>query len=126
MSSRIAILKVLSSHPEGRASFEALRTDLAILRTREWIARMRSLAAKAGRFNLFGDGLIVQDKNGWTITAAGRAFLDSLEADALSAPRVGRPQLRLVSSAAEPGTAKSNVQPLKEVQTESLAKSWRR
>jgi hypothetical protein len=100
MYSRIAILKVLSSYPEGRASFDSLRADLAILRTKEWLARMKALAARAPQFSLAADGLIVQDDGGWTITASGRAFLESLEMEALDAPsKDPRPQLRLVSSA---------------------------
>src|SRR5690242_11881105 len=76
MSTSIAILKVLSAHPDGNATFQALKADLEMLSTREWLARMRALAAKAGPVNLFTDGYARRDKSGWTITAGGRAFLD--------------------------------------------------
>jgi hypothetical protein len=99
MSTSIAILKVLSAYPDGNATFQALKADLEMLSSREWLARMRALAAKAGPFNLFTDGYARRDKRGWTITAHGRAFLDALEADIPAAPRTERPQLRLVSVA---------------------------
>jgi hypothetical protein len=47
MSTSQAILKVLSSYPEGHASIAALNADLQMLASPEWFARMRALAAKA-------------------------------------------------------------------------------
>jgi hypothetical protein len=55
MTTNIAILKVLSSYPDGQASLVALKRDLAMLSTREWLARMRALSALAGQISLFGD-----------------------------------------------------------------------
>lgn len=107
MSTSIAILKVLSAYPDGVATFQALKADLDVLSTREWLARMRALAAKAGPFHLFTDGYATQSKSGWAITAAGRAFLEAVEADGLAAPRNERPQLRLVASAANTGAGLS-------------------
>jgi hypothetical protein len=79
MTTNIAILKVLSSYPGGQASLDALKRDLAMLSTREWSTRMRALSALAGPISLFGDKLVNRDSRGWTITTAGRDFLEKLE-----------------------------------------------
>jgi hypothetical protein len=112
MSTSIAILKVLSAYPDGNATFQALKADLEVLNTREWLARMRLLAFRAGPFNLFTDGYATRDKRGWTITAKGRAFLEALDAGH-AAPRADRPQLRLVSVAepAAKGPDRSSIEP---------------
>jgi hypothetical protein len=71
MTTNIAILKVLSSYPDGQASLDALKGDLAMLSTREWSTRMRGLSALAGPISLFGDKLVNRDSlrldhhNGW-------------------------------------------------------------
>jgi len=98
MSTSIAILMILSAYPGGRASFQSLKADLAVLSTREWLARTRALAAKAGRFNLFTDGLATRDQTGWVITQAGRTFLEGLSQEGASGLRSERPVLRLVAS----------------------------
>ena len=48
MSLQIAILKVLVSHTEGRATIAALNSDLSILYTSgsDWTDRLRRLAAR--------------------------------------------------------------------------------
>ena len=81
MSLQIAILKVLVSHPEGRATIAALNADLCILNTsgQDWTDRLRRLAARAPSLDIFGQGLILRDSSGWQITPEGRAFLDWLE-----------------------------------------------
>lgn len=100
MSTSIAVLKVLSSYPDGRASLEALKADLAMLATREWTARMRRLAARAGAINLFTDKLARRDSDGWVITDAGRRLVAELEAEPAPAKPQERVALRLVSSKA--------------------------
>ena len=87
MSLQIAILKVLVSHPEGRATIAALNSDLCILNTSgsDWTDRLRRLAARAPDLDIFGQGLILRDSSGWQITPEGRAFLDWLKSDAASA-----------------------------------------
>ena len=87
MSLQIAILKVLVSHPEGRATIAALNTDLSILNTsgRDWTNRLKRLAARAPDLDIFVQGLILRDSSGWQITPEGRAFLDWLESGAASA-----------------------------------------
>ena len=87
MSLQIAILKVLVSHPEGRATIAALNSDLSILNTSgpDWTNRLKRLAARAPDLDIFGQKLILRDSSGWQITPEGRAFLDWLESGAASA-----------------------------------------
>ena len=87
MSLQIAILKVLVSHPEGRATIAALNSDLSILNTSgpEWSDRLKRLAARAPGLDVFGQRLISRDSSGWQITPQGRAFLDWLESGAACA-----------------------------------------
>jgi hypothetical protein len=87
VSLQIAILKVLVSHPEGRATIAALNADLCILNTSgsDWTDRLRRLAARAPDLDIFGQGLILRDSSGWQITPEGRAFLDWLEGGAAPA-----------------------------------------
>jgi len=87
VSLQIAILKVLVSHPEGRATIAALNSDLWILNTSgaDWTDRLRRLAARAPGLDIFGQRLILRDSSGWQITPHGRAFLDWLESGAASA-----------------------------------------
>jgi hypothetical protein len=87
VSLQIAILKVLVSHPEGRATIAALNSDLSILNTSgtDWPDRLKRLAARAPDLDIFGQGLILRDSSGWQITPEGRTFLDWLESGAASA-----------------------------------------
>ena len=87
MSLQVAILKVLVSHPEGRATIAALNSDLCILNTSgsDWTDRLRRLAARAPELDIFSKRLILRDSSGWQITPQGRAFLDWLESGAASA-----------------------------------------
>ena len=87
MSLQIAILKVLVSHPEGRATTAALNSDLCILNTSgsDWTDRLRRLAARAPGLDIFGQKLVLCDCSCWQITPEGRAFLDLLERGAASA-----------------------------------------
>ena len=87
MSLQIAILKVLVSHPEGRATIAVLNSDLSILNTSgpDWTDRLRRLAARAPDLDIFGQRLILRDSSGWQITPEGSAFLDWLESGAASA-----------------------------------------
>ena len=96
MSTSIAILKVLSAHPEGRASFASLSADLQILASPEWFARLRALGIRAGSVNLFSSKLVTRDASGWAITDAGRDLLARLESGERMA---AGPPVRLVSSA---------------------------
>jgi hypothetical protein len=100
MNLQIAILKVLSSYPDGRASYASLKSDLHMLSDLEWLNRMRALGARAGAVNIFSAKLAARDASGWTITEAGRDFLDRLERGEVikKADDTQRVQLRVVSS----------------------------
>jgi len=82
VSIQVAILKILASHGSGRAPLASLNRDIAILSASgaEWSARIRRLAARVPSLDIFGSGYVRRDDAGWEITAAGRAFLHSLEA----------------------------------------------
>ncbi|MCC8953628.1 hypothetical protein H8B02_09235 [Bradyrhizobium sp. Pear77] len=77
MSLQIAILRVLSSYPGGRASVAELKRDLAILNSSgpEWTQRMRRLAARVPDLDLFANRLVLRDETGWQLTEAGREIL---------------------------------------------------
>lgn len=85
MNIRVAILKVLSSYPDGKASYASLKSDLAMLSTAEWTARMRRLGKRAGSIDIFHSKYVLRDANGWAITKTGRDFLDRLERDEMIA-----------------------------------------
>ena len=88
VSFQISILKVLASYPDGRASLEALKSDLNILMTsgRDWADRMKRLAARAPNIDVFSQQLILRDPLGWQITPEGRVFLTALEAPIAAEP----------------------------------------
>jgi hypothetical protein len=99
MSTSIAILTILSAYPEGLASFQSLKADLAVLSTNEWLGRMKALARQSGPVNLFSDGLAIRDRDGWMITQAGRDFLAVLGNEDFQMPRITtRPKLRVIST----------------------------
>jgi hypothetical protein len=86
---QIAIMKVLSSYPGGRASLAALKSDLALLASSgpEWTQRLKRLAANAPDLDIFSQAFVVRDEAGWELTKAGYAALQTLEV-----PNVAPPQ----------------------------------
>ena len=98
MSFQITILKVLAGHPDGRASVTELTRYVSVLMSSgsDWTDRMRRLAARAPKLEIFADAFVLRDDRGWSITDSGRQFLASLEApipahaekQATSGPRV--------------------------------------
>jgi hypothetical protein len=82
VSIQVAVLKILSSHRSGRATLASLNRDIAVLSASgaEWSARIRRLASRVATIDIFGSGYVLRDDEGWEITAAGRDFLQSLEA----------------------------------------------
>jgi hypothetical protein len=88
VSLQMAILKVLSCHPQGTATIAALNADLSILNTsgRDWTDRMKRLAACIPELDLFGQRLVVRSDSGWQITEAGRAVLLSAEQQIKESP----------------------------------------
>ncbi|MDO9355114.1 MAG: hypothetical protein Q7T55_15560 [Solirubrobacteraceae bacterium] len=88
LSFQIGVLKVLSAHPDGRASVDAIKRDLATLSSREWSAQLRQLAALAPKIDAFSAGLIIRTSEAWQITETGRAFLARLESgETIAAPK---------------------------------------
>ena len=107
MSIQIAVLKILYSHGSGRASLASLNRDIAILAASgaEWRVRIRRLAARVSAVDIFGQGYVVRDDDGWEITPAGRVFLAALEAvtqDNLALPHE-LPAVAVASRAEERG-----------------------
>ena len=82
MSIQVAILKVLASHGNGRATLASLKRDIVILTASggEWSARLKRLAGRVPSIDIFGSGYVLRDHDGWEITAEGRHFLRALEA----------------------------------------------
>ncbi|MGY3584782.1 hypothetical protein ACVIGB_006159 [Bradyrhizobium sp. USDA 4341] len=82
MSIQVAILKILASHVSGRTTLDSLKHDLAILSSSgdDWHARIKRLASRVPELDIFSNGYVLRDAEGWEITAAGREFLRALEA----------------------------------------------
>jgi hypothetical protein len=88
VSLQVAILKVLSGHPGGRATVGDLNSDLAFLNSigADWTDRIRRLASRAGTIDIFSHGLVLRDNGGWQITTAGRNLLTAIEAPGFAPP----------------------------------------
>jgi hypothetical protein len=101
VSLQVAILKVLASYADGRASLDEIKSDLAILAGAgpEWNQRLKRLAAKAPRLDIFGQHLVLKDGANWALTATGREMLRHLEA-----PTPVKPILTIVASSDFPAT----------------------
>lgn len=82
MSIQVAILKILASHGNGRATLASLKRDIIILTASggDWAARLKRLAARVHAIDIFGSGYVLRDDEGWEITVQGRNFLCALEA----------------------------------------------
>jgi hypothetical protein len=82
LSIQVAILKILASHGNGRATLASLKRDIVILTASgsDWGARLKRLAGRVPSIDIFGSGYVLRDDEGWEITAAGRDFLRALEA----------------------------------------------
>jgi hypothetical protein len=82
VSFQITILKVLAGHPDGRASIAELTRYVSVLMSSgpDWSDRMRRLAARAPKLDIFADAFVLRDDLGWSITHSGRQFLAALEA----------------------------------------------
>jgi hypothetical protein len=70
LSFQITILKVLAGHPDGRASVAELTRYVGVLMSSgsDWSDRMRRLAVRAPKLDIFSDELVVRNKNGWQIS----------------------------------------------------------
>jgi hypothetical protein len=76
VSFQITILKVLAGHPDGRASVGELTRYVSILMSSgsDWTDRMRRLAARAPKLEIFADKFVLRDDRDWSITDRGRQF----------------------------------------------------
>jgi hypothetical protein len=92
VSFQITILKVLAGHPEGRTSLADLTRYVAVLTSSgaDWSQRMKRLAARAPGLDIFTSRYILREDGGWRITAAGREYLNSIEAPACE-PMIAAP-----------------------------------
>ena len=110
MSFQITILKVLAGHPDGRASVTELTRYVSILMSSgsDWTDRMRRLAARAPKLEIFADSFVLRDDRGWCITDSGRQFLASLEAPI---PAHAEEQEQACGPRVTVATAPSQVQP---------------
>jgi hypothetical protein len=106
VSLQVAILKVLSSYPDGRATLKALNADLAILNTsgRDWADRIRRLAAWVPDLDIFSQRFVLQSDAGWHITREGRSFLDSLETSDRLTGKADRASEAIATTATPPST----------------------
>jgi hypothetical protein len=82
LSIQVAILKILASHGNGRATLASLKRDIVILTASggDWSARLKRLAGRVPSIDIFGSFYVLRDRDGWEITAEGREFLRALEA----------------------------------------------
>src|SRR5690349_20226790 len=82
MNLQVTILKVLVSYPDGLASLEDLKRDVAILATfgKDWSERTKRLAARIPSLEIFSQGLVERLEGGWRITQQGRHVLALMEA----------------------------------------------
>jgi hypothetical protein len=82
VSLQVAILKVLSGQPGGRASISDLNADLAVLSASgsDWTQRIRRMAARAPGIDIFGQGLVIRDNGGWQLTGEGRRMVQVMDA----------------------------------------------
>jgi hypothetical protein len=81
VSLQVAIMLVLSGHPDGRATVTAMKADLVRLAGAGQASsqRLRRLADRAPGLDIFTEGFVVRDDAGWQLTDAGRKILRRLE-----------------------------------------------
>lgn len=81
MNFQVTVLKILVSYPDGFATMEDLKRDMAILATsgRDWADRTRRLGARVPGLDIFSQALIERVSGGWRITPKGRAVLELME-----------------------------------------------
>jgi hypothetical protein len=107
VSFQITILKVLAGHPDGCASVAELTRYVSVLMSSgsDWTDRMRRLAARAPKLEIFADAFVLRDDRGWCITDSGRHFLASLEAPvpahAEQQEQPSRPRVAVVSASSQ-------------------------
>jgi hypothetical protein len=78
---QVTVLKVLASYPNGFASLNNLKRDMAVLAAsgKDWTERTQRLAARLPNLEIFSQGLVVRLEDGWRITQRGRSILEMME-----------------------------------------------
>jgi hypothetical protein len=78
---QVTVLKVLASYPDGFASLNNLKRDMAVLAAsgKDWTERTKRLAARLPNLEIFSQGLVVRLEDGWRITQRGRSVLEMME-----------------------------------------------
>ena len=78
---QVTVLKVLASYPDGFASLNNLKRDMAVLAAsgKDWTERTQRLAARLPNLEIFSQGLVVRLEDGWRITQRGRSILEMME-----------------------------------------------
>jgi hypothetical protein len=81
MNILVTVLKVLASYPDGFASLNNLKQDMAVLASsgKDWTERTKRLAARLPNLDIFSQGLVVRLEDGWRITQQGRSVLEMIE-----------------------------------------------
>ena len=81
MNFQVTVLKVLASYPDGFASLNNLKRDMAVLAAsgKDWTERTQRLAARLPNLEIFSQGLVVRLEDGWRITQRGRSVLEMME-----------------------------------------------
>lgn len=104
VSLQVAIVKVLASYPDGRATVASINCDLAILAGAGpgWTERLKRLAARVPDLDIFGQGMVTRDDAGWQLTDAGRDVLHVMEAPVPDMQCAAVPRLGIVPEAERP------------------------
>jgi len=81
MNIQVTVLKILASYPDGFASLNNLKYDMAVLASsgKDWTERTKRLAARLPNLDIFSQGLVVRLEDGWRITQRGRSVLEKME-----------------------------------------------
>jgi hypothetical protein len=78
---QVTVLRILPSYPDGFAVMEDIKRDMAILATsgRDWADRTKRLGARVPELDIFSQGVVDREGDGWKITVKGRAVLEAME-----------------------------------------------
>jgi hypothetical protein len=81
VSFQVAILKILASYSDGRASSSQLKADLAIFYSSgtDWTKQITRLASFAPDLDIFTHRLVLYGSTLWQITGAGYDTLIAIE-----------------------------------------------
>ena len=79
MSLQVGVLRILASHSDGQATTQSIASDLTLLASAEWNARLARYSQHTGNLNIMAASLVTLDQSSWRITAEGRSYLSELE-----------------------------------------------